>query len=48
MEEEVLNKMNQLKFIVEYTFQVDILVKTQKRDYVDARMVFSKIMHNEG
>lgn len=42
------SEMNQLKSIIEYVFQVDIHVKTQKRHHVDARMVFSKILQNEG
>ena len=42
------NEMSQLKFIIEYVFEVDILNKIRKRQYVDARMVFSKILYNEG
>lgn len=42
------NEMTQLKFIIEYVFEVDILNKVRKRQYVDARMVFAKILQNEG
>lgn len=42
------NEMTQLKFIIEYVFEVDILNRVRKRQYVDARMVFAKILQNEG
>ena len=48
MEEEILNEMNQLKFMVNFVFDVDIISKKRKREYVDARMVFSKILNDNG
>ena len=48
MEEEILNEMNQLKLMVNFVFDVDIISKKRKREYVDARMVFSKILNDNG
>jgi hypothetical protein len=48
MEEKILNEMNQLKFIINFVFDVDILTEKRKRKYVDARKVFSKILNDNG
>ena len=42
------NEMSHLKSIIEYVFELDIFNKSRKRQYVDARMVFTKILYNEG
>ena len=42
------SEMARLKLIIEYVFELDIFNKSRKRQYVDARMVFAKILHNEG
>ena len=41
-------EMNELKGIVDTIFNVDITNSVRKKEYVDARMVFSKIMHDRG
>jgi hypothetical protein len=40
--------MHELKNIVDTIFNVDITNSVRKKEYVDARMVFSKIIHDKG
>lgn len=39
-------EMNELKDIVDTIFNVDITNSVRKKEYVEARMVFSKILHD--
>jgi hypothetical protein len=48
MKEQVIEKMDNLKRIIDYVFKIDISIKTRKREYVNARMVFSKILKDNG
>jgi hypothetical protein len=48
MKEVVIEKMDNLKRIIDYVFEIDISIKTRKREYVNARMVFSKILNDNG
>jgi DNA repair ATPase RecN len=41
-------EMNELKYIVDIIFDVNITNKVRKRDYVEARMVFAKILRDRG
>jgi len=41
-------EMNELKDIVDTIFDVNITNTVRKKEYVDARMVFSKIIHDRG
>lgn len=43
-----LKEMNELADIIKSVFEVDINKKSGKRDYVDARYVFAKIMTDRG
>jgi len=48
MKEEIIIEMDSLRKVIEYVFDVDILLKVRKRQYVNARMVFSKILSDNG
>lgn len=48
MEEQIIERMENLKKIIDYVFGIDISIKTRKREYVNARMVFSKILKDNG
>ena len=41
-------EMNELKGIIDAIFNVDINNTVRKKDYVDARMVFAKIIYDRG
>lgn len=44
----VIKEMESLKEIIDRVFNVDMTIPTRKRDYVYAKMVFSKIMRERG
>lgn len=46
--EGMLKEMESLKVIIDKVFNVDMAMATRKRDYVYAKMVFSKIMRDRG
>lgn len=48
MEEQIFERMEKLKRIIDYVFEIDISIKTRKREYVNARMIFSKILKDNG
>ena len=43
-----LTRENRLKKIVNTVFDVDVMEKTRKREVVEARMVYCRILMDEG